>query len=391
MNRIEKRVVLHFPGFEPLDANMHRARYERSARQSAKAWDYHVETGPLQETGSGRHFNVHASGAGWQAQSRVNVFDHNDLVTTFNDGPFFSRLARGFAAAFKVAVSGGLTGYFRHAWRFGLFFVFPFLLMLSGMAVTAAIALAPWISGFAPWHFGWSLPLAVLFFIYVFLPKAERLHTLHLFGNWRMAMAMAALDRPDVREWLVRNAETARRALAEPADEYVIASHSMGANMATHVIGLLLEREPHLMDGKRVTFVTLGGAVLQCALLRPATALRARVGLIACCRQIDWIDVQCLTDPIHFYKTRVAALCGHEAARQANILAVRFKTMLTKEHYRKIRRDFLRVHRQYVLGPDRQASFDFTLMTAGPLPAIGFVDFTPANMAELAVEQALAS
>jgi hypothetical protein len=62
--------------------------------------------------------------------------------------------------------------------------------------------------------------------------------------------------------------------------------------------------------------------------------------------------------------------------------------MMTREHYRKIRRDFLRVHRQYVLGPDRQASFDFTLMTAGPLSVS---DFTPAGMADLAAERAMAS
>jgi hypothetical protein len=48
--------------------------------------------------------------------------------------------------------------------------------------------------------------------------------------------------------------------------------------------------------------------------------------------------------------------------------------MLTREHYRKIRKDQLRVHRQYVLGPDLKASFDFTLMTAGPMPASVFAD-----------------
>jgi hypothetical protein len=57
--------------------------------------------------------------------------------------------------------------------------------------------------------------------------------------------------------------------------------------------------------------------------------------------------------------------------------------MLTKEHYRKIRRDFLRVHRQYVLGPDLRAAFDFTLMTAGPLPAAAFAHFTQERPAQL--------
>ncbi|MGO7815461.1 hypothetical protein ACC674_38615, partial [Rhizobium ruizarguesonis] len=43
-----------------------------------------------------------------------------------------------------------------------------------------------------------------------------------------------------------------------------------------------------------------------------------------------------------------------------------------QNHLRKIRKDQLRVHRQYVLGPDLKESFDFTLMTAGQMPASVF-------------------
>ena len=67
-------------------------------------------------------------------------------------------------------------------------------------------------------------------------------------------------------------------------------------------------------------------------------------------------------------------------APQAAIVFIRFKTMLTDEHYRRIKRDFLRMHRQYVLGPDRRAAFNFTLMTAGPLPAADFAGFTQSKM-----------
>jgi hypothetical protein len=227
------------------------------------------------------------------------------------------------------------------------------------------------------------MPSAVIFFLFVFLPLAARFHTLHLFADWELAVAMAGLDRLGARQWIEACAASARRAFDEPADEYVITSHSMGSSIAVHVIGLLLEREPEFFAGKRVVFATLGSAILQCALLRSADVLRSRVGLIARCKEIYWIDVHCLTDAIHFYKTRVAAICGHENAPQAAITLVRFKTMLSEQHYRKIRRDFLRVHRQYVLGPDVRAAFDFTLMTAGPLPASAFATFTRANMPSL--------
>jgi len=37
MPQIRKRVVLHFPGYEPLDAEAHYSRYARSAMQSGRA------------------------------------------------------------------------------------------------------------------------------------------------------------------------------------------------------------------------------------------------------------------------------------------------------------------------------------------------------------------
>jgi len=383
MNNIEKRVVLHFPGFEPLDATAHRARYERSAKQSAAVWDFSVAVDPLRNFGRAPYFDVNAKGADWQTQSRIHILDHNDMVAKLNGRPFSVRLGQGYLAAAKVAVSGGLTGYFRHAWRFGLFFIFPFLLMLIGLLLSLSIAFSPFVFGLPSWSHIGSIALAVAFFIYVFLPQAERLHTLHLFADWEMAIAMAGLNKIGAEQWVEACAISARQALDEPADEYVISSHSMGSSVAAHVIGLLLEREPELFQGKRVVFTTLGSAILQCALMRPATVLRARVGLLARCQEIFWLDVHCLTDAIHFYKTKVAAVCGHAGARQPTIIFVRFKKMLTSQHYAKIKRDFLRVHRQYVLGPDVRAPFDFTLLTASPLPASSFATFAQANMPDL--------
>jgi hypothetical protein len=383
MRRIEKRVVLHFPGFEPLDAAAHRARYGRSAKQSASVWDYSAEMGELQEFGAAPYFDVLTKGDGWETDSRIHVLDHNGIVHMLNGRNLMVRLVMGFLAAMRVAFGGGLTGYFRHAWRFGLFFIFPFLLVLIGLLISFLVVQVPREAGLPDWTLLLTVPAAFTFFVYVYLPQAERLHTVHLFADWELAVAMAGSKVASVERWIEACAKSARQALDQPADEYVISSHSMGSSAAAHVIGLLLEREPELFAGKRVVFSTLGSAILQCSLLRSASVLRSRVGLIARCKEIFWTDVHCLTDAIHFYKTRVAAICGHPDAPQATIIFIRFKTMLTDEHYRRIKGDFLRMHRQYVLGPDRRAAFDFTLMTAGPLPAAEFAGFTQSKMPAL--------
>ncbi|MGO7863102.1 hypothetical protein ELH72_11875 [Rhizobium ruizarguesonis] len=383
MKLIEKRVVLHFTGFEPLDGVAHRARYERSARQSAAVWGYSVETGAADEGSDPVSFEVMTAGAlaapesetgspGWQTKSRIHMVDHDTLVRKLRAGNTLSQIMAGFRSCAEIMLEGGMRGYFRHAWRFGLFFLFPFLLTALAIALTAQIAIMPSVLGFSPWHMLWSAPLGLCFFIFAFLPFSERFYTLHLFADWAMAVALGRMDRKDFNDWLEERATAVRKALDEEADEYVISSHSMGSSVAAHVIGILLEREPEIFHRKRVVFATLGSAILQCALMSSATLLRARVGLIARCPEISWFDVQCLTDSINFYKVPVVAVSGHRDAPEAKMILIRVKQMLTRERYRKIRKDQLRVHRQYVLGPDLKASFDFTLMTAGPMPASVF-------------------
>lgn len=371
---VSKRIVLHFPGFEPLNAEKHQARYNRSARKTAKLQDFAVQVGDVHAEGLSRYFDVDSEGADWQTSSRVYVFDHDDLVRSLNERPVLTRIAGGFQSAARVIWEGGALAYFRHAWRFGLFFVFPFLLVASGLCLSVLIGTAPYWLALESSLLVLSAIVAYLSFFKLFLPWSERWHTLHLFADWELAVAVASLEKPYFTQWVEDCAASVRAALNEPADEYVISAHSMGASIAAQVIGTLVEREPNLLEGKRVVFATLGGAILQCALLRCADVLRARVGAIARVREIFWFDVQCLTDAINFYRCRVVALAGHDDAPQPPIVYIRVKHLLSPERYRRVKRDFLRVHRQYVLDADVRAPFDFTLMTAGPFPAASFAN-----------------
>ena len=389
MPQITKRVVLHFPGFEPLNAEAHHDRYARSAGQSAEVWNYQADVGPLGGSPCAPSFTVEAAGPDWRTSSHVHILDHGALISTFRSMPTLVRLAVGYRSAAQVIRHGAMLGYFRHAWRFGLFFLFPFLLVALGFASLLLCALLPFLAGYPAWNLLWSLPAASLIFFKVFLPVAERLHTVHLFDDWRLVIALSFLDDAEVNRRLEQCVEAAHAALQEPADEYLITSHSMGSSVAVHVIGTIMERNPTILAGKTVIFASLGGAVLQCALLKPATVLRRRVGAIAGCADIYWLDVQCLTDAVNFFRAKVVAAVGFAGLRQADILFIRFKHMVSPERYRRIKRDFLRMHRQYVLGPDRRATFDFTLMTAGPLPAAGFAGFAPDRLPPLAADGSL--
>lgn len=376
---VSKRVVVHFPGFEPLDAAHHYARYKRTAEKTAGLWDFPIEVGRLHMNGTSSFFDVD-SGANKDTETRIHMLEHDRLVRQLSSRPVSVRLVQGFRSAMTVVLEGAAVAYFRHAWRFGLFFVFPFLLVTLALIASLAIASVPFWLALDSWYYPFSLLLGYSFFFRLFLPWSSRLHTLHLFSDWELAVAVARLGgaspisdlQRSVAHWLDECVELIGAALDGEADEYVITSHSMGTSMAAHALGIFLTREPERLSGKRVVFVTLGSAILQCATFGSANTLRHRVGLIAQSKDISWLDVQCLSDAINFYKCPVVALCGFPQAPQPKIIFIRLKNMLSAERYSRIKRDFLRVHRQYVLGSDKRVDFDFTLLTAGPDPAASY-------------------
>lgn len=183
------------------------------------------------------------------------------------------------------------------------------------------------------WLFAISLPAAALFFVKAFLPFAERFHTLHLYADWRFALAVGR-DEPIARDWIEERAALVLTALEQPSDEVLVVSHSMGASLALATIGRVLELKPDALDGRTLSFATLGGAALQCAFLSSADRLRQSVGMIARHQKVIWFDIQCLTDPIHLYRCNTAALTGHADAPQPascrSVSSTRFRRSATR-------------------------------------------------------------
>lgn len=371
MTKVSSRIVFYFPGFDPLDAAAHQRRYSRSAAQSGATFGVEYTVGNVHPTAGGNRMDVSALHDGHITRSAIYIHDHNELISRLRDAPVWRQIALGFKAGAGIVAEGGAFAYFRHAWRFGLFFLFPFLFIIFGVAGAALIAMLPLLSGFPALLSLLTIPLGVLFFLRGVMPYSERFHTLHLFADWRFALIVAR-GEPMARDWIEEKAANVLLALEEAADEVLFVSHSMGASLALAVAGRVLELKADAFDGRQVSFVTLGGAALQCGLLSSASSLRQTIGVMARHDEVVWFDIQCLTDPIHLYKCNTAKLTGHEDTVQPTIVPIRFKHSLSDERYRKNKTNFLRMHRQYVLGSDRASGFDFALLTAGPLPAASF-------------------
>ncbi|WP_409334020.1 hypothetical protein, partial [Staphylococcus aureus] len=61
MPTVTSRLVLYFPGFDPLDAAAHHLRYQRAAALAGKTWAVDYAVGPLENRPGGETFTVESS------------------------------------------------------------------------------------------------------------------------------------------------------------------------------------------------------------------------------------------------------------------------------------------------------------------------------------------
>jgi hypothetical protein len=90
---------------------------------------------------------------------------------------------------------------------------------------------------------------------------------------------------------------------------------------------------------------------------------------VARSRAIFWGDYQALVDPLNFYKSRPMAEMGMSTEDEATVRVVRFSRMLDHDVYQRIRLNFFRLHCQFVSGNDKRTSYDYFMLTCGPVSA----------------------
>ena len=153
------------------------------------------------------------------------------------------------------------------------------------------------------------------------------------------------------------------------ADEILVVGHSLGAALAIDLLDRALLIDPKLGEGRtRVSFLSIGSSVPKIALHRAATRFRAAVERVANAPAIFWGEYQALTDVMNFYKVDPVIDIGIKG-KSPVICQVRVKAMLDPAVYRRVKRNFYRVHCQFVSGNDRRAAYDYFMFTCGPLSA----------------------
>ena len=151
---------------------------------------------------------------------------------------------------------------------------------------------------------------------------------------------------------------------SEASGDRLFAAHSFGAIAAVRVLADTLRQS---RNAEQSGLLTVGSSLLKIALHPAAKPLRADVEAIVTADR-PWLDVQSLTDILNFYGTRPAELLAGRSGPNQNTTKVRFRNQLDPATYRAIKRDFFRVHRQFVFGVERRSHYAYHAILCGPEP-----------------------
>jgi hypothetical protein len=353
---VRRRLVLFFPGFEPLGAEQHRGRFEHALKKSGPLYGARYCASELQIRPSGMPgFTVTGTGEDWQTQTEIVIFDWSPVLEHFAARNVAVRFGAGLSAMLGFLFRGTLFRYLRTSWRYGLFFAYP-LVMLAACLTLAVAAAHVFGYGMVGLLAGFSIFMATVAF------ASWKAHLLLMMDDWAFASHLAKGGHALTEDTLKTFRRTFQSELKAAGSENLVIGHSLGCIFAVDALSSSMATKPDA-----ASLLTTGSSLLKIALDQKAGWLRDHIGNLAK-SGVLWLDVQSLTDPISFYGSNPVVSSGFDSPPGLKTLRIRFRSMLSPQTYKKVKFNLFRTHRQFVLSGEKPYFYSMHQIACGPDP-----------------------
>jgi len=374
--RVRRRRVFYVPGYDPFPPRRYREFYRKEGTAQAAISGYALDLQAEAPGTGGYVWRVGTVIGGEASEARVKVLVWSDLVQ--------ASMRRGVTATYLLMVrtlwifvsTGALAAMVRLRPGPMLAGLWP-VAMLSGQLLLAlALGALVW------WGLAALLPGAagqmggglvggalVAGLMQLFRRLDTRFFAYYLLYDFAQVAAQRGALAPSVAQRLSSFADEIAAALAEEGvDEVLVVGHSSGAALAVMLVAEV-ERRGLPKGGAALAVLTLGQAIPMQAFLPAATALRADLAQLAVSPLVTWVDVSAKGDGVCFWLIDPPAVCGvaPEGAFRPLVFSAAFSDTLSPAKWRAIRRQFFRLHIQYLAAFDRPRDYDYFQITAGPL------------------------
>lgn len=365
-----KRAVFFIGGYEPKTPEAFFGRLFRQVSHFDKLWgygsDFSIVAGMQDDEVGVVTISTRAPAERWSTKTDFSFLSLDKVVLRDFARPMPVRLFYYLRAFADFLFSGAAFHFFSKAWRFGLYFIYPFLMLtlFALVAYSAAQLTAPWL-GLA------SLLPGVLMFVLALSVAGGRLSIHHLMDLWSFSLDFIRGRRKDADDMLQRFAETVvAKTVAGSYDEVILIGHSTGGLLMIDVAARCISIDKEFSSSApKVVLLTLGSTALKAGYHPAGQSFRKSVERLVEDDKLAWVEIQCLTDAINFYKTDPVAEMG--LAPKAGpafpvVRTIKVRDMLQPETYARIKRNFFRMHYQYVCANTKPYWYDFFQICCGP-------------------------
>jgi len=296
------------------------------------------------------------------------------------------RLWDGAVTFADFVVTGTAWRYFTANWRYGMFFLVPFLdvILFAAIAIAAggaiAMAMPAAVAGGIAGPLAGPLAgavaggiVAALAFALLLRWPGERWRVGQGLADWIFARDYMLGRRPDMEARIEAFADRviacARRG---DADEIVVAGHSLGATIVIDLMARAIVRDPTLGRHRpAVCVLTVGATIPKLALHPKGEWLRQKVRRIAGEPSLVWAEYQARDDIISFHKFDPVRLRRFDRVSEPGGLLIRraqIHEMLGAASLRRFRFNYMRLHYQFVMANERRGLYDYFMLMCGPVP-----------------------
>lgn len=366
-SQVFKRRVYHVGGYDPAPPSVVFDRFANELRRFERAWSVRATISELEADEDLASWRVYTAGPNWRTETELRLVRWDDLIAESITRSAWGRLKCSVVAFFDFLSAGALIAYLKSNWRYAIFFVYPFLIL------SIVIIISMWAAYFVSELTGSIFWGGVAFlFVGFFLMRASSrwLYIDLLLDDWIFARHYIRYGNDTLDNRIQRvAAEIAASSQDEAIDEILIVGHSLGAVLAID----LLDRATKLQLGHRaagkLAFLSVGGSILKIGLHRAARRFRAAVGRVSANPDVLWADYRARSDVMNFYGAELLRDLKLPAAASPIVRNVSIRRMIAPERYPRIRRNWYKMHCQFVRANDRRAPYDYFMSICGPISA----------------------
>lgn len=385
--QIRSRRVYYIGGFDPRGASYYHRLYKEEARKQAENAGYRVNVGPRRKIHAGQHaWNIEFESQGHNVITDYRFLSWDDIVRqNWESNPF--KLLAITVLSYSKFIACGAFARIRKMYR-GPFYsgLYPLaiLFLIAIMSALAGGALKYLVTSFGGAE-GLSYGMGILVMVTCLsmgYKLANRMGVLWLLRTYLFVYAWGESPPEGLDQRITEFAELIARDQQEmPCDEVILVGHSVGSILAVSV----LARALNILGDQngRLSLVTLGQCIPLLSLIPGAVSFREEIKTLAEHPSVPWLDMGARADPLCFSQVNPVKGSGIDSpdAQWPKMHIVRIFKLFPPEKYKRIKRNKLRLHFQYLMSSESQADYDYFMLTAGLNSTVEYATNLPEIMA----------